>query len=186
MAKTELNTALKGISGSIDNWVYRRFGNRTVICGRPRRTAAPLSAAQENVREQFRLASGYADSVLADPALRAVYTAIAHAQGRRLRAVVMADFLNPPVVDAIDLAGYHGAIGDPIKVRASDNTGVMAVTVMLRAEDDSLIEQGPATLQAGLWEYQATTACAPGTPVSITATAVDRPGHTGSKLTIWS
>jgi len=185
MAKTELNTALNSISGGIDNWVYRRLGNRTVICRRPR-PSSRVSTAQHDVREQFRLASDYADSVFADPVLRAAYEAIALSENRRLRPVVMADFLNPPVVNAIDLSGYHGAIGDPIKVKASDDAGVMSVNVVLRAEDDSLIEQGPAVLHAGVWVYLATTAHAPGLPVNITATAVDRPGHSGSKMTVWS
>jgi len=185
MAKSKLNSALTAISGVIDNWVYRRVGDRTVICRRPRVTAAP-SAAQLQVRRQFRLASEFAAIASADPILRLKYETIAQARHLPLRQVIITDFLVPPAVDSIDLSGYHGAIGDPIRVMVSDDAGVMSVRVALHAEDDRPLEQGAAVLQADVWVYFATTACTHGRPVRITATATDHPGHSGSKAAIWS
>jgi hypothetical protein len=185
MATANLNSALTAVSGAIDRWFFRRLGDRTVICRRPRFTAAP-SAAQLQVREHFRLASTYAAMVSVDPVLRAPYEGIAEARHLPLRQVMISDFLNPPVVDGIDLGRYHGAIGDPIKVKASDDAGVVSVSVVLRAEDDSLLEHGAAVLQDGAWTYRAASACESGPIVRIMATALDRPGHSGWKTEIWS
>jgi hypothetical protein len=101
-------------------------------------------------------------------------------------SAAMADYLNPPTVDVVDLVGYHGAPGDSIVVRASDKIGVAAVNVAIRAEDLTVLEEGAATLENGTWVYRATTARAPGQPVTVTATALDRPGRTGSKTETWS
>ena len=45
------------------------------------------------------------------------------AQDFPLFALIIGNFLTPPVVHAIDAAGYHGRIGDAIKVLASDVVG---------------------------------------------------------------
>jgi hypothetical protein len=184
MAKTELNSALTSISGGIDQWVYRHVGGRTLISRRATITHAP-TAAQQVVREQFRHASAYANAMTADPVQRAAYETIAHARRLPVRQVMMTDFLRSPVVDAIDLADYHGAVGDPIAVRASDDTGVVAVDVEIRAADQTLLERGAAMLQAGVWVYHATTARIAGEAVTIAAIAVDRPGHGGTKTESW-
>lgn len=61
-----------------------------------------------------------------------------------------------------------------------------AVSVAIRAADLSVLEEGAATLTDGAWVYRATTARASGQAVTITATAVDRPGHTGAKTEPWT
>jgi hypothetical protein len=185
MAKTTLNSALKTISGGIDNWVYRQHAGKTVISPRTAPTG-PVTPAQQAVRDRFREAAAYAKSVFATPALRSVYEAAAQQMGITMFAAAVADYLNPPEVDDIDLTGYHGSIGDRIIVRASDDIGVTAVSVAIRAEDLTLLEEGAAVLQGGVWVYIATTARPAGQPLTITATAVDHASRTGNKLEIWN
>ena len=57
------------------------------------------------------------------------------------------------------------------------------MALAIRAQNGTIVEQGPATLAAGtsIWTYTATTTLAQGQQVSIEVTATDRPGHTGSK-----
>lgn len=185
MAKTSLNSALKGISGGIDNWVYRDVGGRTVISRRAEHTAEP-TAGQLAVRERFRLAADWARAANADPVLQAVYDPIARAKGITRYTVMVTDYLKPPVVNAVDLTGYAGRIGDVIRVRAADDAAVAGVNVAIRAADLSVLEEGAATLQLGTWVYAATTLRAAGVPITITATAADRPGNTGTKTESWT
>ena len=56
-------------------------------------------------------------------------------------AFAVADYLKPPVVPAIDVAGYHGAIGEIIKILARDDFEVSAVTVAIRDGEDAIIQQ---------------------------------------------
>jgi hypothetical protein len=185
MAKTELNSALRGISGGIDNWVYRTVGGRMVISRRPKATGL-VTEGQLAVRERFRLGADYARATAADPALKAIYEPIAKEKGVTLFVLLMTDFLRPPVVNALDLAQYEGRIGDPIRVRASDYAAVTEVNIAIRAADLTVLEEGAAVLQFGTWVYTATTARVFGTPVTITATALDRPGNTATKTETWS
>lgn len=180
MAKTELNSALRHISGGIDNWVYRNTGGRVIICRRGINHTPP-SAAQTAVRERFRLAADFAQSVRSDPALRATYEAVAQNRGISLQVAVMTDYLTPPVVNAIDLSSYQGRIGDVIRVRAVKDAGVVAVNLAIRDAALNVLEEGAAMLQNGLWVYTATTAIVLDPTIKVTATAVDRPGNTGSK-----
>lgn len=185
MAKSRLNSALSAISGAIDRWVYRQVRGRTVICRRPETTQEPTEA-QLAIRERFRLAAKYANATSGNPTLAAYYEAIAKSRKVPAREVMMTDFFRPPVVDVIDLSGFTGVVGSMIKVRAKDDVGVTGVTVAIRAEDDALLEEGVAVLVDLDWVYTTTVAHPTGTPVSITATAVDRPGNRGSRLIMWS
>lgn len=185
MAKTLLNSALKSIRGGLDAWVYRQYGDKLVVSPRPVH-GGPPTAAQATHRERFRLAGAYARDTYADPARRAPYVAVARERGMPITGLMVTDFLKPPTVDAIDLSGYHGAVNDPIAITATDDVGVTAVTVTIQAADETVLEQGAAALTNGVWVYHATTARTAGQTVTITATAVDRPGHTGEKTESWS
>ena len=81
---------------------------------------------------------------------------------------------------AIDTSAYHGAVGNVIKVRASDDFEVTAVTVLLKDGEGGVIQQGAAVLVDGVWQYTATGGIAVGEELIIEAIATDRPGHTGS------
>lgn len=185
MAKSKLNSALSALSGAIDRWVYKQVRGRTVVYALPETTTEPTEG-QLAARERFRRAAGYATKTSGNPALVAPYKAIAEVRNVPVREVMMIDFFRPPVVETIDLSGFTGVAGSPIKVLAKDDCGVMSVAVEIRAEDDTLLEQGAAVLVDTDWVYATTQVHPAGTPVTITATAVDRPGNKGSKLTTWS
>ena len=130
MAKLTLNSALHGIRGRIDNWVYRKFGAGMIIARRPEFTG-PASAAQLATREKFRAAAVYAKAVLADPVRQPPYQAAARAKGMSLFAFIMGDFLNPPEVQAIDVTGYHGRAGDLIRMTSGDDFEIASVNVVI-------------------------------------------------------
>jgi hypothetical protein len=135
MARTERNSALKGISGGIDNWIYRQRNGRTVIASRPTVVGIPTEA-QLAVRERFRLAADYARAAVTNPAERAIYAPIAKEKGLSLFTVILTDYLKQPTVSSLDLSGYIGQVGDQIWIRASDDVGVTAVRVAIRAYNE--------------------------------------------------
>jgi hypothetical protein len=176
MAKIELDPAFTSFRGGLGNFVYRKTSDGIIASQRVENTAAP-TAAQLAVRQRFSGAAAYAKSMLADPVEGPRYLAAAAAKGMRPVAFAVADFLTPPAVQAVAAAGYHGAVGDVIIVRATDDFEVRGVTVALRDAANAVLEQGAAVLADGRWHY---TAIAAGTAVTIEAVATDRPGHTGS------
>ena len=184
MAKITLNSALHEIRGQIDNWVYRKSGGRQIIARRPEFTG-PASAGQLAVRDRFRAAAAYARTALADPVQDPLYRAAAAARGVPVFAFIMGDFLNPPEVQAIDATGYHGRIGDVIKVSALDGYSVVSVGVVIRDAAATVLEQGQAVHAGSGWNYAATVAVTAGESVTIEATARDLPGHLAVKSLPW-
>jgi hypothetical protein len=178
MAKIELNSAIRRIRGTIDNWVYRREGDGVIIGKRPTITAPP-TAAQLAVRQQFRAAAAYARAARLNPVLWPRYEAAAKAEGMRSFAFALADFLKEPVVQSIDLSAYHGRVGDLVTVVAFDDFEIAGVAVAIRDGEGSVLEQGAAVAVNGRWQYMATVAIAVGEAVTIEAVATDRPGNTG-------
>jgi hypothetical protein len=86
-----------------------------------------------------------------------------------------------PVVDEVDVSGYHGRINDPIIVSARDDVGVNEVVVTLRSAAGVELESGAALLIGGAYHYAAQTAIAPGTPVSVEGLASDVDAHSMAK-----
>jgi len=98
---------------------------------------------------------------------------------------IVADFLNPPVVDEIDLTGFAGRIGDVIKIRAHDDFEVSGVNVLPRDPSGFAHETGAATLSTtdGAWHHTLTTNLPAGTPTVIDVTATDRPAASHRRMT---
>jgi len=179
MAQVKLNPVLEGLHGQIGDLVFRRFQDQTVVARKPDQTNQPNSPAQQAVKDKFRLAAVYGKIVLADAAKAADYQARAREKGTPVFALLIADFLNAPVVDEIDLSGYAGKAGDVIKVRAHDDFAITGVEISIRDTGGTVLEHGPATLSSddGCWRYPATVNLAAGQQVAIDVTASDRPGH---------
>ena len=95
----------------------------------------------------------------------------------------MADFLNPPVLQDVDLSGYTGKSGEPIRIQAFDDIAVSAVDVALTHLEGTVLEQGSATFdeRALLWTYLTQAAAVPGETLVVHVTAADRPGNTVTK-----
>ena len=180
MAKLEMDPPYRHVRGRIGGLVYRRNGDGTAI-SKARRDDVPPTGAQLEVQRKFTEAAAYAKASLADPVLGPRYSAAAEVVGQRPFAFALADFLKNPVVEAIDVTDYHGAVGDVIKVRAVDDFEVTRVTVEIRDGANAVLEQGAAVQVGGAWHYTATTAIAAGTPVTVAAVATDRPGHFGTR-----
>jgi hypothetical protein len=185
MPKADLRLTYDSMKGKSSKYVYRDI-NGKMYCF-PRKRPEDESPAVQEVRRRFKRAHLYAKAVADDPVRLAPYEALAASRNEQVRRIIVTDYLKSPTVDLIDLDAFSGAIGDVIRVEATDDCEVMGVNVQIRSEDDTLLEEGAATyhVEKMQWEFTTTVAYPRGAPVSITATAVDRPGHKGTKMTTW-
>jgi len=177
MAQASLNPALKDLRGSLDGLTFRRRadGDASVFVQRPAST--PPSDAQLARRQAFGAAQRYARQVLSDPLQRGHYQALAKTLGRPTNTLLVGNFLNPPVIDAVVLAGYTGSAGEEIAVLASDAIAVEGVDVEIRGTWDAGLEAGPARCLHGVWRYRTTADVPTGTLWRVVVTARNRAGH---------
>jgi hypothetical protein len=180
MAKATLNPILEQLRGQVGDLVFKQYGDKIVVTKKPDLSKHKPTAAQRAQRERFRQATLYGKGMLADPAVRAVYDEAAKARGKPVLSLMVADFLNAPSVDEVDVSGYGRQGGDEIVVAASDDFGVVGVNLALTDGSGHLIEEGAAIEsppKSDRWVYTATAAVAADTTVCIAVTATDRPGN---------
>lgn len=185
MATVIFNSAFGPISGRLGDVVFRKCGDRTIACRAPSRRRAPLTPRQLAHRDRFRQATFYARAVMADPASKAFYAQGAKATGKPLFSIATGDYLNPPVVDQILLWEYDGHAGSAIVIYARDDVEVIDVTVAILDMTGRVLESGPAVLDDGRWIYTASFDAPAGQPLTVEATATDRPRNTGTKSVPW-
>lgn len=181
MAKVKLSAALEKASGKMGNVVFKKYHDEVIMAHVPDMSGHKPTVGQASHRERFKLAVLYGKTVLADPVKKAVYEATAKQKGISAFALTVADFLNGPVVNAIDVSTYSGKAGDTLRITASDDFEVTGVAVAIHDTAGAVLEQGAATAADGAWNYVTTTDLPPGQPVSIEVTAADRPGHKTTK-----
>ena len=172
---------LRGMIG--DELVFRRRKGETIVAARPvlEATHEP-TAAQVAQQIRFRNGTVYAQKAMAVPEAKAAYQDAAKGSTGTAFSMAVRDFLNLPEVEEVDLSAYTGAVGDQVAVTATDDTAVTGLHVRIEQPNGTLIEEGEA-VQVGhspAWVYTV-TAANPGTTCKVTVTAVDRPGHTGTR-----
>lgn len=180
MAKVEFHSSIAGIRGRMGRLIYREQHGKTVVLGdytEDARRRKP-SAAQSAGRERFKAAQAYAARVMSDPLKRECYRQLAAARKTPLNALLIANFLTPPVVAQVDLSEYHGQRGDSVRVLATDPIEVVGVNVTARKLDGSLVESGAAVKDHDLWIYRCTTALG-GVASKLEITALNRAGAKG-------
>jgi hypothetical protein len=89
MAFVKNNPILAGASGKLGNLVYRQMNGKTIVQCAPVRTA-PYNEAQKKQQGRFKEAMAYARTLLADPKVKAEYTARAKARHAGLNAFNLA------------------------------------------------------------------------------------------------
>jgi hypothetical protein len=188
MARTNLNPALRVLSGNLAGYVFRKQADgSTRVAKIPLRNPdRQIPAPQAAQMERFKQASAYCQRLRGDPAIVALYQ---HVQARRgpmsrLRPLILGDILKAPEITAIDVSQYHGVVGDIVTVHAKDNVAVARVTVTIR---DQANAQGIETLdyvpdpeqlaETVEWMFKAKTAVPAGHTVAVEAVAYDLSGN---------
>lgn len=175
MAKVRKNLIIQGLSGSLGEQLVIRHdkAGRTIVAVSPsfdpNRT---FSEAQLQTQERFRQASAYAKDAREED----VYVEKAEGTPQTPYNVAMADWFHAPEILEIDVSGWNGAVGEVIRVKASDDVEVTQVSLVITDAQGVVIEQGGAVREGGLWWQYTTTQPASGTP-RVVASARDLPGN---------
>ena len=177
MAKQKNNVVTYGLSGKIgDLLIFRQVDGQTVVA-KPPQHSGKVSDKQKAHRRRFQEAVFYAKEAIATPELAELYAAGAK-KGKKPYTVAVADFLNAPDIDEVNLSGYHGAVGDTIQVNASDDFEVKNVTVKIVNALGATVEEGAAIHKVGnWWTYTATTEVNDLAGSKIIVSAFDIPGN---------
>jgi hypothetical protein len=183
MAKSQKNVVTYGLSGKIgDLLVFRQVDGKTIVSKIPQ---SPTSASekQKGHRQRFQRATIYGKSALGDPLIKERYEAAAKKKkGSSAYSVAVADFFNAPDIHTVDLSGYTGAVGDPIRMIVSDDFAVKSVHVRILNADGSPVEEGLAINSEGsVWIYTATQNNESLDGDKIIVTASDLPGNSISE-----
>ncbi len=135
MARIVFNPAIQILSGDIAGFVYRQQEDGSVIVAKRGVLNRDRLASAEQLlhRQRFKEAAARCKRLLEDATLKQAYQRALAERGPRTRlwAMVVGDILKAPTVPTIDLAGYHGVVGDPIRVLAEDNVGVARLTLVV-------------------------------------------------------
>jgi hypothetical protein len=186
MASVKINGWLLNLRGASGDIVFKQAYGRLIVSQKPKFPAPAPTEKQLGVQQKFKAGARYATGVMADPALRAPYDAQAAATHGNPFGLAVRDYVVLPEVKEIDLGSYHGQIGDPIRVIASDDFKLVSLTVSIRSEAGVVLESGrAATNVEGIWVYVATTIAPPNQTVTIEAEAQDRPGHQRTLSEAW-
>jgi hypothetical protein len=180
MAKVRHNIVIQGLSGSLgDQLVIKQSrSGRTIVSAKP--SFSPnreFSEAQKAQREAFREATAYARSAQGHTA----YVRKAEGSDQTPYTLAVADWFHAPQVLDVDLSGWSGQAGQPIRVKAMDDVQVTQVTVVITDENGVFCEQGEAAPAEGLW-WEYTSMAAGGSQVS--ASARDLPGHSAEMVKV--
>lgn len=179
MAECKNNIVTHGLSGKVgDLLVFSQRNGKTVVSKAPKDRTGELSDKQKAHKLKFQKAVLYAKGVLNDSLKKELYEAKAdNSIGMSTYNVAVADLLNAPDIEEINLSGYEGNPGDVIKITATDDFGVVAVTVKIENADGSLVEEGSAVNNGAEWIYTATASNPDLAGDKITVQATDNPAN---------
>jgi len=179
MARVTRNSLLRGISGKLGGLVFRQVGDQTIVsAAAAKENRKPRSPKQQAQLDKFAAATRYARAQMQDPAAAALYATGIDERHAGAYNVAVADYLHAPVITAVDCPAYPGQPDQPIRVWATDNFGVTAVTIRMLTSEGVALETGAAIQQPdGYWQYlpRQASAVVPGTTLQVHA--IDRPGN---------
>lgn len=186
MKKVRLHPSLLEFRGAMGDMVFKRRNGKMTVSIKPDMSDVEPSQAQAEQRVRFKKAVTYSKAVMADPTLRLIYDTVSEQRGVPAFALGIADFLNLPSIDEVDLSAYSGKIGDKIAIATTDDFGVVNVHLKLTDPNGNTLESGNAIeypVGSGQWTYTATANVPAGTIVGVTVTATDRPGGVAGSAT---
>lgn len=181
MAKSINNIITHGLSGKVgDLLVFSQRNGKTIVSKVPQKSNK-VTEKQAQQRQKFQEAVIYSKGILKDPTSKLEYEAEAKDRGIQTNSVAIADFLNAPKIEEVNLSAYTGKVGDTIKIKAFDDFKVKEVTVKIQNADGSLVEEGNATEEGLYWVYTAKENNTDLSGDKITIRATDMPDNLSEK-----
>ena len=150
MAKVKKNIIMHGLSGSLgrDHYVRTMRDGRTIISVKPDFSNRQFSEAQIKHQSRMKAAAAYARAASKE---NPIYAEKAQGTAKNAYNIALADWMNPPVIQSMDL--YRNTI----RVKASDDVQVTRVMITVLDPQGQPVDQGDATLELGIWwNYQPT------------------------------
>ncbi|PWV46227.1 hypothetical protein [Chitinophaga sp. S165] len=185
MAYVKSNPFTKGTSGTVGDMMnFRVRKGKTIVSMKRGPSTKPPTEEQQETREQFVIASLFAQNAIKDPVIKALYQKAAKG-GQTAYNVALRDAMNPPDIYDVNISGYKGTVGDLITVKARDVITPKSVTVVISSQTGTVLEQGDAVLQTNdrrIWTYTVTAVNAALTGTRIVVTATDLPGNTSERI----
>ena len=179
MAIVGKNVVTLGLRGTVSELlVFKQLGGKTVVSQAPQKREREFTEGEKAHQGKFRQAILYGKSVNADATIKAEYKKQAE-EDQSAYNVAVADFMNAPEIEEIDVSNYTGAVGSTIRIRATDDFLVTRVNVKIENDDATLAEQADAVLDAnGVdWLFTAKKNNATLAGDKITITVNDSPGN---------
>lgn len=180
MAKIKLTGPIVGISGSMDEMVFATRNGQTIAYMKKKKKKGEPSEAELKRDDKWTLAQAYARSAMADPEKWELYKTVAKEKNTSPFLLAEKDYRNAPSFRPLDLQMYRGRVGDPIRILAKDDVGLISVEVRIDKQDGTDIERGVAVesgVRTGIWVYKATQAVPEGTDIFIEVVGWDHTGH---------
>lgn len=140
------------------NVVIRNYRNQTIVSAvtRPRKSN---SHDRQRTINRFREANKWAKNELKNPETRALYAKGVNSRLTNPHTVAVSDYLQAPVIHYINLKEVTGSIGDPIRVKATDNFRVTQLVIVITNAKGHIVEEGFATQyprKPSMWLYRLT------------------------------
>ena len=148
MAKAARNILMRGIRGSLGNFVFRQMRDgSTWISVTPDFRHRKFSKGQKDHQSRFKEAAAYARHA---SKIHPIYSKLTKGTTKNAYNIALSDWFNPPVVHHIERKDGW------IRVDASDNVMVTKVLVNILDEEGKVLEKGEAVRKnpkTKWWEY---------------------------------
>jgi hypothetical protein len=152
MAKAARNILVRGIRGSLGNFVFRQMRDgSTWISVTPDFSRRKFSKGQKDHQSRFKEAAAYARHA---SKIHPIYAELTKGTTKNAYNIALSDWFNPPVVHRIERKAGR------IRVEASDNVMVTKVLVNILDEEGKVLEKGEAlhkNPKTKWWEYATDT-----------------------------
>jgi hypothetical protein len=180
MAKIKKKTKADMSAATSDSVAVKKYRNQTVltVITVPKKSK---SEKKQTAIDKFTSANRWAKNTLMKPGMKELYSKGINSKLSNAHTVAVCDKLHPPVVHYINVEKCRGAVGDEIRVKATDDFQVTKVVVAIKNANGKDLEEGAAVPYGrnhAIWIYILTVANPNPSGTVITATAYDRPGNT--------
>ncbi len=169
--------------------VVRKIRNQTIV-STITVPKASKSIRKKETNDRFAKAGAWAREILTEPGMKKLYSKGIDSRHTNARTVAVTDYLTAPKIHYISLKQHTGAIGDKIRIKATDDFQVTSVNVTITDKNGNQLETGATSRykrKPVMWVYTLTVANPEIVGTVIEVQAMDRPGNkTEQKVTIES
>jgi len=179
MAISFNNAITSEYSGRVGNIVLKNYAGKSVMAKRPDCSKVIKTAKQVEINTRFAKAVKYAQFVLKNPALCKYY----NKKRPDLSAynAAISDFMTRPVIERVDVTGYHGLPGNVVTVSVWDKWSIEGVSMVIFNVRGEIIECGAAVPRQFSgnteWDYTATVENVDYKGGRVEIRITDRPGN---------